>query len=193
MGFFSRQPPEQGLIDSYGVVYQGGLPEYAKEKAGKIDFKVFSDRFEFLPTLSTKTWFSGLTIPYSSVTDLQVVQRTVGTLEAILGGLDSKQLNQANNIHITFRSIRGDDLVLRLEMLSGITVMGQAKKCLELMDRLKIHRVTEQFQAAQAKQTQHEQSMDIPEQIGKLASLRDKGVLSEDEFIAKKAELLSRL
>ena len=29
--------------------------------------------------------------------------------------------------------------------------------------------------------------------VEKLAELRDKGVLSEDEFTAKKAELLSRL
>ena len=189
----SQQPPEPDLIDSYGVVYKGGLPEYAKEKAGKIDFKVFADRFEFLPTLGTKAWFDGLTIPYSSVADFQIVQRTVGTLEGILGGLDSKQLNQANNIHISFRSSRGEDLVLRLEIISGITVMGQAKKCLELMDRIKIHRITENFQKVQAKQTPEVPPMDIPGQIEKLASLRDKGILSEAEFKAKKADLLSRM
>ena len=34
---------------------------------------------------------------------------------------------------------------------------------------------------------------DVLEQIGKLAVLRDQGILSEDEFAAKKAELLARL
>ncbi len=34
---------------------------------------------------------------------------------------------------------------------------------------------------------------DIPEQIEKLAALKEKGIISEDEFNAKKAELLSRL
>ena len=34
---------------------------------------------------------------------------------------------------------------------------------------------------------------DVFEQIGKLAALRDQGVLSEDEFAAKKVELLARL
>ena len=33
----------------------------------------------------------------------------------------------------------------------------------------------------------------IPDQIGKLAELRDKGALTEDEFEAKKAELLKRI
>jgi 3-oxoacyl-ACP reductase-like protein len=35
--------------------------------------------------------------------------------------------------------------------------------------------------------------VDIPDQIAKLAALRDQGVLSADEFEAKKAELLDRL
>ena len=34
---------------------------------------------------------------------------------------------------------------------------------------------------------------DVLEQIGKLAVLRDQGILSEDEFAAKKVELLARL
>jgi hypothetical protein len=34
---------------------------------------------------------------------------------------------------------------------------------------------------------------DVAEQIGKLASLRDLGVLTEDEFASKKSELLARL
>ena len=37
------------------------------------------------------------------------------------------------------------------------------------------------------------QSADIPEQIEKLASLKEKGILSEEEFQAKKSELLARL
>ena len=193
MGFFSQQQPEPGLIDSYGVVYKGGLPKYTKEKAGMIDFKIFADRFELFPTLGTKAWFDGLKIPYSSVADFQIVQRTVGTIEGILGGLDSKQLNQANNIHISFQSPRREDLVLRLEMISGITVMGQAKKCLELMDRLKIHRVAEKFQKVQTKQALDVPPLDIPAQLEKLASLRDKGILTEGEFNAKKVELLSRM
>lgn len=40
--------------------------------------------------------------------------------------------------------------------------------------------------------TQHEDG-DIPEQIAKLASLRDSGVLTSEEFDAKKAELLARM
>lgn len=37
------------------------------------------------------------------------------------------------------------------------------------------------------------QSADIPEQIEKLANLKEKGIISEEEFQAKKSELLARL
>lgn len=37
------------------------------------------------------------------------------------------------------------------------------------------------------------QSADIPEQIEKLAKLKENGILSEEEFQAKKSELLARL
>lgn len=35
--------------------------------------------------------------------------------------------------------------------------------------------------------------VDIPDQLAKLASLRDAGILTDDEFSAKKAELLARM
>ncbi len=37
------------------------------------------------------------------------------------------------------------------------------------------------------------QTSDIPEQIEKLAALKEKGIISEEEFQAKKSELLARL
>jgi hypothetical protein len=121
----------------------GGHPEYPKAKHGKIAFKVFEDHFELIPTMGTKKWFRGLVIPYDRVLDLQIVQRQVGTVEGILGGLDSRQLNQANNIHISYEADSDEMVLLRLEMLSGITVMGQAKKCQEFEDRLRAHHIRE--------------------------------------------------
>ena len=194
MGLFGKKEKEEGLIESYGVVYKGGHPEYPKAKVGKIEFKVFEDRFEFLPTMGTKKWFKGLTIPYNSVLDLQIVQRQVGTVEGILGGLDSRQLNQPNNIHISYESDSGDKMLLRLEMLSGITVMGQAKKCQEFEDRLRAHHVREKFRCVQDEEaTQAKMAGDIPAQIEKLAALRDKGIISQQEFDTKKTDLLSKM
>ena len=53
------------------------------------------------------------------------------------------------------------------------------------------------YKAQQAAQNstpqQNTPQPDIPEQIEKLAQLRDKGIITEEEFQTKKADLLSRL
>ena len=188
-----RREDVSGLIESYGVVYLGGLPDYPKRKVGKIDLRVFEDRFELLPTTATEKWLKDLTIPYSQVLDVSIVQRQVSTVEGLLGGLDSRQLNQANNIHINYETDGGDKLVLRLEMLTGFTVMGQAMKCREFKDRLTTHGIRDRFRRVQGEGHKERSDVDIPSQIEKLAALRDKGIITQDEFATKKTELLSRL
>jgi hypothetical protein len=69
----------------------------------------------------------------------------VSTFEAIAGGLNSRQLNQRNNIHISFTTDDGIDVVLRLEMMTGIAVPAQAKPCAELEDLLRANQIPKQF------------------------------------------------
>ena len=76
------------------------------------------DRFYMRPNNGSKNWFKEFSIPYSSFNNFKIVQRKVFTAESLLGGLNSKQLNQPNNIHITY-SENGSTIVLRLEMLTG--------------------------------------------------------------------------
>jgi hypothetical protein len=193
MGFFSKKEKEEGLIESYGVIYKGGHPHYPKEKNGEIEFKVFEDRFEFHSTMGTKNWFNGITIPITKISDLQIVQRQIGSFEGLLGGLNSRQLNQANNIHISYESELGEKILIRLEMLSGVTVMGQAKKCLEFEDRLRVYHIREKFVAESTKASENKNDIDIPSQIEKLAALLDKGIISQQEFDLKKTDLLSKM
>lgn len=58
-------------------------------------------------------------------------------------------------------------------MLTGTTIFNQAAKCKELMDLLRRE--------------------DVLAQVEKLAKLKEAGVLSEEEFNAKKAVLLEKL
>ncbi len=189
---FGGRSSDTDLIESYSVVYRGGHPDYPKEKAGMIDLKMFSDRFEFKPTLGSKGWFKGLVIPFNKTLALDIVERKVGTVEGILGGLNSRQLNQQNNIHIKYQDDNAKDILLRLEMLSGITVMGQAKRCQVLIDRMRNHGIFEKF-LRQSSDTPRNEHNDIPAQIEKLSALREKGILTTEEFEKKKADLLARM
>ena len=46
-------------IGEYGVLYLGGHPDYPKEKKSEIKLRVFEDRFDFQPTIGSKSWFRG--------------------------------------------------------------------------------------------------------------------------------------
>lgn len=193
MGLFSKK--DDGApkpLETYKVIYKGGLVDLPKSKAADISMQMWDNRFEFHPTFSSKKFWNLLVIPYSSISDISIVDRQVSTFESIAGGLDSRQLNQKNNIHITYTSPAGDTL-LRFEMLSGVTVMGQAAKCQEFEDRLRTHRAREQFAPTASGSQQPSAGDDVPAQITKLAELNQQGILSDEEFAAKKAELLSRM
>lgn len=128
-------------LATYTVVYRGGLPGLPKAKAGGITFRIWPDRFELTGKRGSDRFWTDMVIPYSSVSDFTITDRHVSTFEAIAGGLNSRQLNQRNNIHIAFTNDDGLELVLRLEMLTGITVMGQTKRCAELLDLLRVNNI----------------------------------------------------
>ena len=190
---FDKKEKPKDLICSYGVTYKGGHPDYLKEKIGEIEFYTCADRFELHSTIGTKKWFNGIIIPFDSVSDLQIVQRQVSSIEGILGGLNSRQLNQANNIHIKY-NFNSQEILLRLEMLSGITVMGQAKKCLEFEDRLRTSNTKNKFKKLIFINTNNaSMEVDIIAQLEKLKLLLDKNILTQEEFNNKKTELLAKM
>jgi len=174
-------------LESYDVVYKGGLRDLPKSKSGKIKMDLYPDRVELLSTIGSKQFWPELEIPFGTISSLEIVERTLNTFEGLAGGLNSRQLNQKNNIHITYAGAEGETL-LRLEMLSGVTVMGQAKKCNELEDRLRSFRVREQFATIAVPASAS--AGGLSEELSKLAGLKADGFLTEDEFISAKARLL---
>jgi len=93
-------------LESYDVVYKGGLRDLPKSKVGKIKMELYPDRIELLPTIGSKFW-TELTIPFSTVSSLVIVERTLSTFESLAGGLNSRQLNQKNNIHVSYAGSEG--------------------------------------------------------------------------------------
>jgi Short C-terminal domain len=183
----SQGSGDPGTLETYKVVYIGGLAELPKAKFGEIRLLLTATQFELRSTIGSKSFWTDLTIPYRSVTDLQIVRRQASTFESAFGGRDAKWLDEANNIHIQYL-VDGRQVVLRLEMLSGLTVPGQAKRCREFEDRLRVLGIRDQFQTPVPAAAG---GVDVADQIAKLADLRDRGVLTPAEFDARKAQLLN--
>lgn len=187
--------PVEGAITRYGITYNGGLAKYPKLKNGEIGLNILQDSFFLKPTKTTIDWFEEMSIPYGGIKKLEIVERTVSNAEWLLSssGSDMKAMQQKNNIEISYVDDKGKDQLIRLEMLTGVSIYGQAKKCVEFMDVLRQNDIFSKFMGEQEENKQNTSSDDILGQVEKLAVLKEKGILTEEEFNQKKALLLEKL
>ena len=131
-------------------------------------------------------------IPYDSITDIRIEKRTISTAEVFLGGGNDANQEQENNIVIEYTDADNKKRTLRTEMLTGVTIYNQAAKCREFMDLLRQKDILELIESK--KNTGNNTGgVDVVAQIEKLAKLKDAGVITDDEFNAKKDALLEKI
>ena len=184
--------PLEGAIIRYEVIYLGGLPQYPKAKHGSaVGLNVMPDKFVFTKTGTSKDWFTEYEIAYDKISELTIEKRTISNTEMLLGGGNDPNQQQENNICIAFETDDGTELMLRVEMLTGVTIYGQATKCREFMDVLRQNNILKMFKQKNTETVPAQQ--DVLAQIEKLAGLKAAGILSEEEFNQKKSELLQKL
>lgn len=190
--------PVEGAIIRYQVIYRGGFPKKPQKQMDSLSLglNIMEDSFIFKPeSLAKKQWFGeeNFVIPYDKVVKFEIVKRQVSTAEALLSSNgDTKSLEQLNNINISYLDDEGAEQMVRVEMLTGTTVYGQAAKCQELVDLLREKKILNKLNKEKSESVQSAGD-DVLAQIEKLASLKEKGLLSEDEFNQKKAVLLEKL
>ena len=192
----SKLPQEGGLI-RYEVTYIGGHPNFqlGKKKRPFILLDIMPDRFSFLAKPQSEDWFTGFEIPYNKVISLDIVERVITNEKMLLSsGKNNSDLKQKNVMEIKYLDENGDEYVVRNEMLTGFTVMGQARVCQEMLDLLRTKGIMKQFRGTESNKPDNASgSDDILGQIEKLAKLKDQGILTEEEFNQKKSILLEKL
>lgn len=181
--------PVEGAIIRYGVTYHGGLPQYPKEKAGEIGLNIMPDSFILKATSTTKDWFEDFEISYDSIKSFEIVKRQAGTWEMMLSspGSNVKDTETENVIAITYDNEDGTEIYLRLEMLSGVNVYTQAKKCQEMLDILRQHKILSRINKGDSTPVS---AISAADELKKYKELLDAGVLTQEEFDAKKKQLL---
>lgn len=188
--------PMEGAIVRYGVIYHGGLSQYNNVKhSGEIGLNIMPDSFSLNKTFTSKDWFDDISIPYSSVRKFELAKRQVTNADWLLSSSssDMKAMEQENNIHITFDDDNGNEVLLRLEMLTGVSIYGQAVKCREMLDTLRQNGILKLLSKEEKAVVSQPTGNDIIDQIEKLSKLKESGILTEEEFNTKKAGLLEKL
>lgn len=107
-------------------------------------------------------------------------------------GNDANQ-QQENVVVIEYTDKNNRKQTLRVEMLTGTTIYNQAAKCKEFMALLRRENILDRIHAGSADGSNGNNAGDVLAQIEKLSKLKDAGILSEEEFAVKKAELLTKL
>ena len=183
--------PLEGSIARYEFTYQGGLEDIAKPKAGAWGMNIMPDMFSFRVTITTVDWLYDLDIPYDDITDIRIEKRTISTSEMLLGAGNDANQEQENVVVIEYNDKNDRKQTLRVEMLTGATIYNQAAKCKELMDLLRRENILERIQKGKSEAASG--GPDVLAQIEKLSKMKDAGIISEEEFAAKKADLLAKL
>lgn len=182
-----------GALARYEFTYISGF-DGVKKKSGAWGMNVMPDSFAFRVTMTTKDWLFDYDIPYTSISDIRIEKRSISTAEVFLGGSDNANQQQENVIVIEYVDAEGRKQTLRIEMLTGVTIYNQAAKCTELMDLLRKNDILDLIKKnTDSGDKGGNGGNDVLAQIEKLADLKEKGILSEEEFAAKKAELIAKL
>ena len=138
----------EGALARYEVTYVSGLPQYPKVKMGSasIGLNVMEDQFSFRKTGNSKDWFNDFDISYDSIIELHIEKRTITTAEVFLGAGNDANQEQENVICIIFKAETGEELTLRVEMLTGFTIYRQAEKCREFIALLRQHGILQKIE-----------------------------------------------
>lgn len=185
--------PLEGSIARYEFTYIGGLDDIPKAKAGAWGMNVMNDMFSFRVTNTTKDWLYDMDIPYDEITDIRIEKRTISNTEMLLGGGSDANQQQENVVVIEYNDKDKRKATLRIEMLTGVTIFNQAAKCKELFDLLRKNDILDRIKKSEGGAKASGGGDDILGQIEKLAKLKDTGILTEEEFASKKADLLAKL
>lgn len=182
--------PVEGAIIRYEVTYNGGLPQYPKEKAGAIGLNIMPDSFILKKTIGTKDWFEDFEITYDSIQSFEITKRQAGNWEMMLSSdsASARATEVDNVLAITYLDENGTEILLRLEMLSGFSVYNQDKKCQEMLDVLRQNKILNRLNK---KASAEKSAVSSADELKKYKELLDSGIISQEEFDAKKKQLLN--
>lgn len=172
------------------ATYDGGHPAHLKRSRG--DLVLYPDGVEMAARRDP------FVISLYEVLGCDLQPAQWGLWRTALSNGKDRALQEQRTVAVVRCYVGGVEYEVRFTIRGALTAPGAARKAQQFKDRLYTLRpgfATPGGQApvAAASPAAPAPGDDIYAQIRKLASLRDDGLVSDDEFSLKKAELLARL
>ncbi|MDR1002287.1 MAG: SHOCT domain-containing protein [Oscillospiraceae bacterium] len=172
------QTPPEGYLKKHKMFYKGGIPNCMGREGDCINLFIMNDAFVLRSIFiysDEKSSFKPITIPFNSVVNCEHVQI----------------IDITNEIHITY-ACENNTYIIRLRSCK-IYDFNNYNYCESIMDYLRTNNFFQKF-GRMVQPTQQSTMQESPiTQIEKLAELHRQGILTDEEFHTKKAELLARL
>lgn len=173
--------PEKGmLLRSYKVSYISGIASFPKIQRGLL-MQLYTEGIVF----SGKS-FPFIWIPYHCVFSFVLVVGYGSRLD-----YRPSDMGSAKVIELTYRNSNNQKGMLKFELAPTINVFKDHRTRMELIPFMKANGIFDKFMKVSP--LSQEPQADIYSQIEKLAELHHAGILTDEEFTAKKAELLKRI
>ena len=170
-------------LDALAVEYMGGYGDGRKAN-GIITF--YQNQTEFSAVMSTK-----FTIPNSQIKDILVegkdeVNRRVTVTLLIAVGIFAfalKKKSKDQESYITLELIDGQEVILFVENKAPMALRAKLAKVIS-----SVKQVSASHQVVSA---QPQPRVSIADELGKLANLKEQGILTQAEFDTEKAKVLN--
>jgi len=165
------------------VEYMGGYGDKRKAK-GVLTF--FEKQTEFSAVMGTK-----FTVPNSQIKDVVIegkddVNRRVTVTRLLAVGIFAfalKKKNKDQEAYITLELTDGQEVILFVDNKAPMALRAKLAKVISAVKQANV--------ASQAQPVQQVTQSSVADELAKLASLKEQGVLSQAEFDSEKAKVLS--
>ena len=170
---------------SYRVIYMGGIPAFPGI-LGRTTLSLYEHGFSLTSEKLKNQYFS-----YADVVSWLVIRERSSYAAA-----NPSATFGPRHIRIEYVDEREQTQAILLEMFSSVFLPKQARDCQKLIALMKQHKIFDKFRPATPlphADAGKPASFEAVELIEKLAALHQAGVLTDEEFQSKKAQLLEKL
>ena len=165
-------------LKSLKVKYTSGLSNLSKATKA-ITMELFSEGFRFYGNNFPELW-----IPHSSVSEFKISRDGLSLWKSSTVSYFDERM-----IDIFYLNNEGEKVTIKVEIPPPPFIFVPFTVREELKAVMNEHNIFDKFASAQVANPSDE----ILSQIEKLAEMHKSGILTDEEFQAKKAELLSRI
>jgi hypothetical protein len=183
---------KKAAVAVHTVRYERGLPNYP---SGVMNLVLILGSEGFLIAEPSSSANFVLEIPHNRMLDISPAEMELGTLGRLFFEVKSNEQLEKTSFNLAFTEGDGQDRLVRFAMSDGWGDATKARYVAQLVEKAYPYRklFKSSAQPAVPVAAEPDKEQQVFAKLEKLGDLHKKGIINEEEFQKKKAELLAQL